>query len=66
MSAFLEFVSFLEDDNRYNDEISNVHYYFNGLSNDVSHFAVVQLFIISTCLRYVDISGFCQFSQGLQ
>ena len=35
------------------------------LSNEVSHIDVAQSFIISTCLRYVDIFCFCQFSRRL-
>ena len=34
------FCQFLENGNRYNVEFSNVHYYFNELSNDISHFVV--------------------------
>ena len=51
----LDFVNFLENGNRYEVEFFNLHNYFIGLSNDVSHFVVAQNFIISTCLRYVDI-----------
>ena len=50
-----DFVNFLEDGIRYNVEFFKVDEFFNGLSNDVSHFVVAQNFIISTCLRYVDI-----------
>ena len=34
-------------------EIFNVNYYFNELSNDISHFVVAQNFIISIFLRKV-------------
>ena len=57
------FINFLEDENRYKAVIFNVHLYFNKLSNGISHFAIAQNFIISTCLRYVDILDFCQFSR---
>ena len=50
-----DFVNFFEDYNRYRVEIFRVHQFFNGLSNDISHLVVAQNFIISTCLRYVDI-----------
>ena len=43
-----DFVNFLEDYNRYKFEIFRVHQFFNGLSNDISHFFVPQIFIIST------------------
>ena len=45
-----DFVSFLEDYNRYSVETFMVNLFFNGLSNDISHFVVAQNFIISTCL----------------
>ena len=44
------FVNFLEDGNRYRAENFSVHLYFNELSNDISHNAVAQNFVISTCL----------------
>ena len=56
---------FLEDYDGYGAEIVSVHLYFNKLSDDISHFVVAQNFIICTCLRYVDILGFCQFSRRL-
>ena len=56
---------FLEDYNRYEVQICSVNKTFDDLSNDVSHFVLAQIFIIPTCLRYVDILGFCQFSQIL-
>ena len=61
------FCQFLENGNRYNVEIFCVNLFFNGLLNDISHFVVTQNFIISTCLRYVDIFCFClcQFSRRL-
>ena len=34
-------------------ESFNVHYYFNKLSNDISHFDVAQKFVISICLSKV-------------
>ena len=55
----------LQDYNRYRAENFNVYLTFNGLSNDVSLIFVAQNFIISICLRYVDISCFCQFSRRL-
>ena len=36
----LLFCQFLEIRNRYNVEFFNVHYCFNELSNDISHFVV--------------------------
>ena len=42
-------------------EIFSVYLTFNGLSNDISHVAVAQNFVISTCLRYVDITDFVYF-----
>ena len=59
------FTNFLEDYNRYRTESFSVHYCFNRLSKKISHFVLAQTFIISTCLRFVDIFGFCQFSQRL-
>ena len=56
---------FLEYGNRYKVENFSVYLTFNGLSKNISHFVVAQNFIISTCLRHVDIFGFCQFSQRL-
>ena len=47
------FTSFLGDYNRYGAENFNIHYYFNELSNDISHFVVAQNFITSTCLSKV-------------
>ena len=41
MSTYTDFVDFLEEYNRYNAEIFSVHYYFNGLSNDISHINLV-------------------------
>ena len=55
MSTYTVFVNFLEDYNRYRAEIFSVNITFDKLSNDISHFVVAQNFIISTCLRYVDI-----------
>ena len=52
------FCRFLENGNRYRAEIFNVYLTFNGLSSDISHFVLAQNFIISTCLRYVDIFQF--------
>ena len=51
---------FLENGNRYRIEIFGVNLFFNRLSNDISHFVVAQNFIISTCLRYVDIANFLE------
>ena len=48
-------VEFLEYYNRYNVDIFSVNYYFIGLLDEKSHIVVAQKFIISTCLRYVDI-----------
>ena len=48
-----DFVYFLEVCNRYKVEIFRVHYFFNGLVNDISDFVVAQIFIISTCLSKV-------------
>ena len=47
------FVKFLGDYNRCRAEFFRVYLHFNGLSNDISHFAVAQNFIISTCLSNV-------------
>ena len=60
------FINFLQDLNRYRVEIFSVKTTFDDLSNDVSHFVLAQNFIISTCLRYVDIYRFCQFSRRWQ
>ena len=49
------FFNFLEDYNRYKAEIFSVHLTFHELSKNISHFVVGQNFIISTCLKYVDI-----------
>ena len=65
MSPFPVFVNFLEDYNRYRAENFSLYLTFNGLSNDISHFVLAQKFIISTCLRYVDITDFCQFCRRL-
>ena len=46
-------INFLEDGNRYKVEIFRVYLTFNGLSNDILHFVVAQIFIISTCLGKV-------------
>ena len=51
MSTYIVFANFLEDGDRYKAEIFRVYLTFNGLSNDISHFALAQNFIISTCLR---------------
>ena len=58
-------LQFLENGNRYKSENFSVNLTFDDLRNDVSHFVVVENFIICTCLSYVDILGFCQFSQSL-
>ena len=56
MSTFnTAFVNFLEEYKRFEVEIFRVNYFFKGLSNDISHLFIAQNFIISTCLRYVDI-----------
>ena len=34
------FCQFLENGNRYKAENLRLHYFFNGLSNDISHFIV--------------------------
>ena len=52
---FWFFVNFLEEYKRYEVEIFSVNITFDDLSNDVPHFDVAQIFIISTCLRSVDI-----------
>ena len=49
----------------YKAEIFSVNITFNDVSNDVSFVFVAQNFTISTCLKYVDIYCFCQFSQRL-
>ena len=59
------FVNFLEEYNRYNAEIINVNITFDDLSNDISHVVIAGNFIFCTCLRYVDISSFNQFSRRL-
>ena len=41
-----------------------VNLVFDRLSNDISHFVLAQNFIISTCLRYVDISDFVNFLEN--
>ena len=64
MSTYTDFVNFLEDYITYRVEIFRVRF-FDELSNDISHFVVAQGFIISTCLRYVDIFEFSQFSWRL-
>ena len=51
---FFDFVNFLEENNRYKVDIFRINLVFDGLSNDISHFVVTQIFVISTCLRYVD------------
>ena len=56
---------FLKDYNRYKAEIINVNITFDNLSNDISHVVLARNFIICTCLRYVDISSFYQFSRRL-
>ena len=61
MSTFSVSVNFLEDYNRYKAEIFRVFYFFNRLSNDISNFVPAQSFIISTSLRYVDITDFVNF-----
>ena len=55
MSTFTDFVNFFEDCNRYGVEIFSVNVFFKGLSNDIANFVLSQNFIISTCLKYVDI-----------
>ena len=55
MSTFWVFVNFLEDGDRYKVEVFRVYLTFYGLSNDISHVVVAQIFIICTCLRYVVI-----------
>ena len=66
MSTFWVFVNFLDYYNRYKVENLSVNLTFNDLSNDISHVVVTQNFIICTCLRYVDILGFCRFSPHVQ
>ena len=41
MKFFFNFVNFFENGNRYWLENFMVNYFFDGLSNDKSHFAVV-------------------------
>ena len=48
-------INFLKDYSRYKVDIFSVNYFFNGLSNDISHFVEAEIFIISTYLRYVVI-----------
>ena len=48
-----DFVNFLEEYNRYEAQIFRVHYSFDGLSNDISHFVIAQNFVISICLSKV-------------
>ena len=54
-------INFLEDGKRYKVEIFSVYLLFNELSKNISHFVVTQNFVISTCLRYVDITDFVYF-----
>ena len=51
---------FFENDNRYEVEVFRVHLFFDGLLNDISHFAVAQNFIISTCLSKVLTTNFLE------
>ena len=55
MSTFWVFVNFLEDYNRYKAENFGINKTFDDLSKNISHFVVVENFVISTCLKYVDI-----------
>ena len=61
MTSYTDFVIFLEDGNRYKAENFTIHLYFNRLSNDISHNAVAQNFIISTCLRMSTYTDFVNF-----
>ena len=65
MSTYTDFVNFLEEYNRYEAEIFSVYITFDELSYDITFVFVAQNFIICTCLRYVDIYCFCQFSRRI-
>ena len=49
---------FLKNSKRYRVQNFIVHKLFNDLSNDILLILVAQNFLISTCLRYVDITDF--------
>ena len=51
--------------NSYKAKIFNVHLYFNELSIDMSHFDVVETFIISTRLRMSTFSVFVNFLEDV-
>ena len=60
----IHFCQFLKNGNRYRVAIFSVDLVFNGLSNNISHFVVTQIFIISTCLRCVDTTDFVNFLEN--
>ena len=62
MSTFSEFVTFRENYNRYEVHIFSVNYFFDGLSNDISHFVVAQnfhnLYMFQVCRLFLNLSIF--------